>query len=389
MTSFLKKIRVIETANFVSGPYVGQLLADLGAEVIKIENPKGGDPFRSLSPDGYSADFCSYNTGKKSVGIDLTKPEGRALVEQLAKTSDVLVENFRPGVMDRLQLGWDRIHAANPRLVYCSMTGFGRDGPYQHRPAYDSVAGALSGFFSQLLDKDHPQIVGPALCDAVTGLYGAYAVLGALLERSQTGEGKRIDVTMMEAMIAFLRQPIMNYIFTGQTPVPLDRPAKSMCFALVCADSCCVAIHLSTPDKFWLALLQAIEKPELNSDPRYSSQKLRIQNYLSLNDELQPVFQRKTRGEWMAILDKFDVPFAPINDFADLVKDPHAIQAGIFPAQPGVPSLGIACPIRFDGQRPTDVSPAPRLGEHTPQILGELGLPAADQDRLRASGVIA
>ena len=226
MTSFLKKIRVIETANFVSGPYVGQLLADLGAEVIKIENPKGGDPFRSLSPDGYSADFCSYNTGKKSVGIDLTKPEGRALVEQLAKTSDVLVENFRPGVMDRLQLGWDRIHAANPRLVYCSMTGFGRDGPYQHRPAYNSVAGALSGFFSQLLDKDHPQIVGPALCDAVTGLYGAYAVLGALLERGQTGEGKRIDVTMMEAMIAFLRQPIMNYIFTGQTPAPLDRPGQ-------------------------------------------------------------------------------------------------------------------------------------------------------------------
>ena len=202
------------------------MLADLGAEVIKIENPKGGDPFRSLSPDGYSADFCSYNTSKKSIGIDLTKPEGRALVEQLAKTSDVLVENFRPGVMDRLQLGWDRIHAANPRLVYCSVTGFGRDGPYQHRPAYDLVAGALSGFFSQLLDKDHPQIVGPALCDAVTGLYGAYAVLGALLERGQTGEGKRIDVTMMEAMIAFLRQPIMNYIFTGQTPAPLDRPGQ-------------------------------------------------------------------------------------------------------------------------------------------------------------------
>ncbi len=189
MTSILKNLRVIETANFVSGPYVGQLLADLGAEVIKIENPKGGDPFRSLSLDGYSADFCSYNTNKKSVGIDLTKPEGRALVEQLAKTADVLVENFRPGVMDRLQLGWDRLHAANPKLVYCSVTGFGREGPYQHRPAYDSVAGALSGFFSQLLDKEHPQIVGPALCDAVTGLYGAYAVLGALLERGQTGAG--------------------------------------------------------------------------------------------------------------------------------------------------------------------------------------------------------
>ena len=134
----------------------GQLLADLGAEVIKIENPKGGDPFRSLSPDGYSADFCSYNTSKKSVGIDLTKPEGRALVEQLAKTSDVLVENFRPGVMDRLQLGWDRIHAANPRLVYCSVTGFGRDGPYQHRPAYDFGCRRAVGIFQPASGQGSP-----------------------------------------------------------------------------------------------------------------------------------------------------------------------------------------------------------------------------------------
>jgi crotonobetainyl-CoA:carnitine CoA-transferase CaiB-like acyl-CoA transferase len=250
------------------------------------------------------------------------------------------------------------------------------------------VAGALSGFFSQLLDKERPQIVGPALCDAVTGLYGAYAVLGALLERGQSGAGKRIDVTMMEAMVAFLRQPIMNFIFTGQTPTPLDRPAKSMCFALACADSRCVAIHLSTPDKFWLALLEAIERPDLNADPRYSSRRLRIDNYLSLNDELQPVFQRKTRAEWMAILDRHDVPFAPINDFDDLVNDPHAVQAGIFPAQPGVPNRGIACPVRFDGQRPTNVVPAPRLAEHTSQILGELGLADAEQQRLRETGVI-
>jgi crotonobetainyl-CoA:carnitine CoA-transferase CaiB-like acyl-CoA transferase len=193
---------------------------------------------------------------------------------------------------------------------------------------------------------------------------------------------------MMEAMVAFLRQPIMNYIFTGQTPTPLDRPAKSMCFALACADGRCVAIHLSTPDKFWLALLRAIGRPDLNTDPRYSSRRLRIDNYLALNDELQPIFQRKTRAEWMAILDRHDVPFAPINDFGDLVNDPHAIQAGIFPAQPGVPNLGIACPVRFDGQRPTDVVPAPRLAEHTAQILGELGLAEAEQQRLRQAGVI-
>jgi crotonobetainyl-CoA:carnitine CoA-transferase CaiB-like acyl-CoA transferase len=391
MTAVLGNIRVIETANFVSGPYVGQLLADLGAEVIKIENPDGGDPFRGLSPDGYSADFCAYNPNKKSVCIDLTKPDGRALVVRLARSSDVLIENFRPGVMDRLQLGWDQLSAANAKLIYCSITGFGPDGPYRHRPAYDSVAGALSGFFGQILQSDRPQIVGPALCDAVTGLYGAYAIMGGLIERGQTGVGKRIDVTMMEAMIAFLRQPLMKFFFTGRTPTPLDRPAGSMCFALACADARCIVIHLSTPDKFWLSLLQAIESPGLNSDPRFSSRELRIQNYLLLNAELQPIFQRKSRGDWMSILDKLDVPFAPMNDFQDVMDDPQAVHLGIFPASglSGLPQYQIACPVRYDSRRPTDALPAPRLGEHTSSVLTELGLSEAEQNRLRCARVIA
>jgi crotonobetainyl-CoA:carnitine CoA-transferase CaiB-like acyl-CoA transferase len=386
----LGNIRVIETANFVSGPYVGQLLADLGAEVIKIENPKGGDPFRSLSPDGYGADFCSYNPNKKSVCVDITKPNGQALLKQLAKSADVLVENFRPGVMDRLQLGADQLRAENPRLIYCSVTGFGPDGPYQHRPAYDSVAGALSGFFSQLLDKDRPQIVGPAMCDAITGLYGAYAVLGALLERAQTGTGKRIDVTMMESMVAFMRQPLMKYFFTGKTPTPLDRPAGSMCFALACADGRAIAIHLSTPDKFWLALLQAAGHPELNADPRFSRRDLRIANYQAVNDALAPIFQRKPRREWMAILDDADVPFAPVNDFHDLVEDPQAKHLGIFAAGvAGALPMQIAPPVRFDGRRPTEAMPPPRLGEHTTAILDQLGISAAERKRLHEAGVIA
>ena len=230
----LDGIVVLETASFVSGPYVGQLLADLGADVVKIENPKGGDPFRN--PDGYSSEFQAYNPNKRSVALDITKPAGADVLRRLIAEADVLVHNYRPGVMERLGFGWDDVAPLNERLIYCSLTGFGHDGPYQHRPAYDSVAGALSGFLSQYVSAENPQIVGPAVSDAITGLYASYGVLGALVERGRTGRGCRVDVTMVEAMIAFLRQPYASFFASGVTPSPLERPAFSSCFALICAD---------------------------------------------------------------------------------------------------------------------------------------------------------
>ena len=192
----LDGVIVLETASFVSGPYVGQLLADLGADVIKIENPKGGDPFRGV--DGYASDFQSYNPGKRSVALDITTAAGADVMRKLIAKADVLVHNFRPGVMERLDFGWDKVSALNDRLIYCTLTGFGHDGPYQHRPSYNSVAGALSGFLSQYVSAGDTQIKGPAVADAITGLYACYGVLGALVERGRTGRGCRIDSTMVE-----------------------------------------------------------------------------------------------------------------------------------------------------------------------------------------------
>ncbi len=390
MAAILNGIRVLETASFVSGPYVGQLLADLGAEVIKIENPETGDPFRSLAKDGYSADFFAYNTNKKSVGIDLTKDEGSALLKRLAQTADVLIENFRPGVMDRLKLGWPELKTLNPRLIYCSVTGFGDGGPYRHRPAYDSVAGAMSGFFSQILAKNDPQILGPALCDAVTGLYGAYAILGGLIERQHTHVGRKIDVNMLESMIGFLRQPFMRFFFTGRTPDPLDRPAQSMCFSLRCADDRLVAIHLSTLDKFWASLLAVVERRDLEADGRFATGQLRRENYRQLGRELSPIFATKKRADWMALLDRFDVPFAPVNDFDDVMADPQVAHLEIFRSvvDNGKPITTINSPAHYDGDRPVPSVPAPRLGAHTTEILSQAGLSADDISRLRASAVI-
>ncbi len=183
--SHLAGVRVLELGNFISGPYAGQLLAEMGAEVIKVERPQGGDPFRSFDGTQLSPQFCAYNRGKRSVTIDINTSAGRNVLLKLAEGADVLLENFRPGVLDRLGLGWEVLQQKNPRLIYCSISGFGPDGPYADRPAYDTVAQSMSGFFSQLLDPERPRIAGPAMADAISGLYAALGIAAALAGRGQ------------------------------------------------------------------------------------------------------------------------------------------------------------------------------------------------------------
>jgi formyl-CoA transferase len=390
MSKPLEGIVVLETASFVSGPYVGQLLADLGADVIKIENPKGGDPFRG--PDGYSSEFQSYNPHKRSVALDIAAPVGAAVLRRLIARADVLVQNYRPGVMERLGFGWENVAPLNERLVYCSLTGFGHEGPYRHRPAYDSVAGGLSGFLSQYISAENPQIVGPAVSDAITGLYASYGVLGALVERGRTGRGRRVDVTMVEAMIAFLRQPYASFFASGTTPSPLERPAFSTCFAFVCADGKLLVIHVSSPQKFWEALLSVIPDCDLGRDLRFDSRAKRIANFAALTKELSDPFRRKTRAEWMTLLDVADVPFAPVNDFAEVMADPQIRQLGTF-ARYRHPDRGIVDvirpPIFLDGRRPVEGMAPPTLGEHTDEALRAAGFREDEIGALRASGVVA
>ena len=386
----LEGIVVLETASFVSGPYVGQLLADLGADVIKIENPKGGDPFRH--PSGYSSEFQAYNPNKRSVALDITTSDGSDVLRHLVGKADVLIHNFRPGVMERLGFGWNDLSPLNARLIYCSLTGFGHDGPYQHRPSYDSVAGALSGFLSQYVSTEDPQIVGPAVSDAITGLYASYGVLGALVERGRTGRGCRVDVTMVEAMIAFLRQPYASFFSSGTTPSPLERPAFSSCFALVCADKKMLAIHISSPPKFWEALLSVIPNCDLGADPRFITRAGRIENFVALTEEFSKHFRLKTRADWMVLLDAADVPFAPINDFAEVMDDPQVLHLGTF-TRVQHPERGtvdvILPPLFMDGRRPIEGKAPPNLGEHTDEVLRAAGIAEPQMKTLRSKGVIS
>jgi crotonobetainyl-CoA:carnitine CoA-transferase CaiB-like acyl-CoA transferase len=391
MTSVLKGIRVLETANLISGPYTAHLLGELGAEVVKVENPKGGDPFRSFTSDGYSAQFCAYNTNKRSVTLDIAQPAGREVLLKLLPTCDVLVQNFRPGVMERLGLGWDELSAVNSRLIYCSVSGFGQSGPYKHRPAYDTVAGGIAGLLSQFVPTEAPRIAGPALADCITGLYACYGILGALFERTHTDRGRRVDVAMMETVIAFMREPFAGFFRTGKTPGPLDRPAASQSFAFKCADGKLVGLHLSSAEKFWLGLAAAIHRPDLARDPRFDTRAMRMANFATLTDELAESFKLKPRAEWMALLDTNDVPFAPINDFQEVIDDRQTIHLGTF-VDLVHPTMGkvktIARPVFYDNRREIDASAPPLLGEHTDATLQAVGVSNSELEKLRTAGVI-
>ena len=232
----LKDVRVIELTAVITGPLAGQMLADLGADVIKVENPDGGDMFRNWRGGLYSSQFLAYNRNKRSVTLNLRSDEGRDVFIRLVETADVLLENFRPGVLDRLSLGLDVLRECNPRLIYCSITGFGEDGPYMHRPAYDAVAQSLSGDSSMFLDPENPQITGPTIADNLTGINAAYGILGALFERECTGVARRVDVNMLESGLTFMPDPWANMLQGGFPQGPLARVLAGQSFSLRCGD---------------------------------------------------------------------------------------------------------------------------------------------------------
>ncbi len=388
--SHLAGVRVLELGNFISGPYAGQLLAEMGAEVIKVERPQGGDPFRSFDGTQLSPQFCAYNRGKRSVTIDINTSAGRNVLLKLAEGADVLLENFRPGVLDRLGLGWEVLQRKNPRLIYCSISGFGPDGPYADRPAYDTVAQSMSGFFSQLLDPERPRIAGPAMADAISGLYAALGIAAALAGRAKDGRGHRLDLAMVEAMAAFATEPFAGFFATGRAPGPYDRAAVSQSFALRCADDRMIGLHLSSPKKFWESLLVAIDSPDLGRDPRFSSRAGRIDNYPALCDALRQVFIRRPRAEWEQRMRQHDVPYAPIYSFPEVLEDQQIAYLGTFydnSARQGT-SRAVHGPLWCDRRRDEPDLPPPALGEHTDQQLRLVGLNDEEIAELRAAQAI-
>src|SRR6188768_4477371 len=274
----LKGVRIVEQGTFITGPCCGMMLADLGADVIKLESPDG-DPYRAYQGGNYSPHFQAYNRNKRSLALDMKQPGDRGVFDTLIRDADVFIQNFRPGTADRLGAGAARLQELNPKLIYCSISGFGGSGPYVDRPSYDSVAQAVSGFLSVVVDHDRPRFLGPALADAITGIYAAYGVLGALFERGRTGRGRRVEVSMLEAMSHFAVEPFAAFFALDRAPQSSDRPRLAQAYILRTEDGGLIAIHLSSLEKFWEGLVSALDAPHIAGDGRYRTRQGRIDNY--------------------------------------------------------------------------------------------------------------
>jgi crotonobetainyl-CoA:carnitine CoA-transferase CaiB-like acyl-CoA transferase len=369
----LKGVKIVEQGTFITGPCTGMMLADLGADVIKLESPDG-DPYRAYQGGNYSPHFQAYNRNKRSLALDLKQPGDRAVFETLIREADVFIQNFRPGTADRLGAGAKRLHELNPKLIYCSISGFGADGPYVDRPSYDSVAQALSGFLSVVVDESRPRFLGPALADAITGIYAAYGVLGALFDRSRTGKGRMVEVSMLEAMAHFAVEPYAAYFALGTVPRSQDRPRLAQAHILRTGDGGLIAIHLSSLEKFWTGLVTALDAPQLATDARFNTRLLRIENYDALGAELDKLFSARPTEYWVNRLGDADVPFAPINRVDAAVKDPQVKHLGLMvPVEnPHAATHAVRPAVQFDGQRADGVRPAPLIDEHGAAIRAAL-----------------
>lgn len=385
----LAGVRVLDLGSFITAPYAAMLLAEMGADVIKVERPGTGDPFRSFQGDLYSSHFQAHNRNKRSVTLEYVKPEAAQALDALLRSADVLLLNVRPGVEQRLGVDHGRLSAINPALVYCSITGYGATGPYADRPAYDNVGQALSGWLSMFHEGPDARVAGPAISDALTGMFAAMGILGALVERARTGRGRKVEVNMLESMVAFATEPLGKLFATGQ-PVPhYSRAASSQSFIVTCSDGERIGLHLSSPMKFWDGLLTAISRPDLQST--YPDRDTRVNRYAELAAELASVFATFPRAHWLPLLEQHDVPFAPERRLEELADDPQVRHLEMF-YETNHPQYGVVKaahrPIRFDGDNRSDFLPPPALGEHTAQVLGEVGLTEADIRQLSDLGMI-
>jgi crotonobetainyl-CoA:carnitine CoA-transferase CaiB-like acyl-CoA transferase len=391
----LEGITVLELGQFIAGPYAAQILADLGARVIKIERPGTGDPFRLYVTEpkieGYGHNYLAFNRNKESVAIDLQCPEGLTVVKQLAEKADVLIENFRAGVLERLGLGYAALHRLNPQLIYCAISGFSEDGPYRDRPAFDTVGQALSGMLYLFTDPADPRMRGPTIADQATAMQASNAVLAALYSRTRGGEGAKIEISMIEAAIHF-----MPDAFTALTESGIDmgsetRTSYSHAFVLECGDRKLLAIHVGGPDRLWQALCAAVDDPSIGGNPLFQKRHSRIAHYDTLIDAMRPVFKHRPRAEWLKRLADHDVASAEINTIGEAFNDAEVAYLGLFEkqARPGYGEMTMLrrAP-RINGAREPHQKMPPLLGEHTQAVLRELGYDESALAKLRDAKVI-
>lgn len=400
MSMPLDDLRVLELTSVLGGPLAGRLLADLGADVIKIEQPGAGDASRQLGPyylNGESAYFLGFNRNKRSVELNLQTDLGRDAFYALVERSDVVLDNFRPGVLERLRVDYDTLKAVNPRIISASLSGFGQDGPYAKRPAFDGVVQALGGAMSVTGHPgDDPVYMGFPMGDVGGGWGLAFGVLAALHERSRTNEGKRIDVSMLDMQVSFQAHLGAFYLASGETPQPIGsgHPSNIPAKAFRTQDGKWVQVHCSTAP-FWSKTAEMIAAvvpgfEGLPGDPRFETADGRIRRRRELEDMLDRAFRTKPRAEWRSLFVEWDVPGAPINDIAEVYDDPQVLHRNMLveidhPVAGRIRTSGN--PIKTGHEE--RFTPPPLLGQHTVEVLREVaGYTARQIEALKSAGAI-
>jgi len=394
----LRDVKVFDLTRVLAGPTCVQMLADLGADVIKIEKPGNGDDTRSYAPPtmpgtGESAYFIGINRNKRSIALDIATKEGQALARRLIAECDILVENFKVGALARYGLGYDQLHAEFPALVYCSITGFGQTGPYAPRPGYDSLIQAMGGVMSLTGDPDgEPQKVGIPIADVFAGLYGAIGVLAALRHRDATGIGQQVDIGMLDTHVAWLANQGMNYLATGTDPVRLGNQHPNIVPYQEFATADGYIILACGNDPTFKRFCENFGLAHLLADERFANNAARVANRALVTDTLAPVLRAQTSAWWLDKLQALSIGCGPINKLSQVFADPQVIARGMVVEMThgsGAPIKVIANPVRLS-ETPADYRiPPPRLGEHTGEVLAErLGLDDAALADLRTKGII-
>jgi crotonobetainyl-CoA:carnitine CoA-transferase CaiB-like acyl-CoA transferase len=407
MAGPLSHIRVLDLSRVLAGPWCGQNLADLGAEVIKVERPKTGDDSRAFGPpwlkdrDGKdtkeSAYFAAANRGKKSVTVNLSKPEGQEIVRKLAQQADVLIENYKVGDLARYGLGYDDLIKLNPRLIYASVTGFGQTGPYRERPGYDFMIQGMGGVMSITGERDDlpgggAQRVGIPVADIMTGMYATIAICAAIAHREKSGRGQHLDLALLDTQVGILANQGMNYLATGNPPGRIGNAHPNIVpyqpFSTKDGD----VILACGNDNLFNKFCEVAGCQDLAKDPRYATNAKRVENRAAITERLAAIFAQRTTKDWCDTLEAAGVPNGPINNLKQVFEEPQVVARGmkieLDHAVAGKVPL-IASPMKFSGTPLEFKNPPPVLGQHTDEVLrGALRFDDADIARLRADGII-